>query len=63
MTYFNYHAKVKQKIKDGKLVTYKIVDRYNSIAPAMVLYFSEGRPMPIREHKWNEYFELISKIK
>lgn len=63
MSYFNYHAKVKQKIQEGKLVTFKIVDKYNSISPAMVLYFSDGKVMPIRQHRWDEYFDLISKIK
>lgn len=53
----------KKKISEGKLVTYKIVDNYNSISPAMLLYFNDGKILPIRQHKWNEYFEIMSKIK
>lgn len=63
MAYFNYHAKVKQKILSGQLESFKVVDKHNSISPALVLYFSDGKAYPIREHKWDEYFEFISNIK
>lgn len=61
MAYFNYHAKAKNKIKEGKLVDFQILDRYNKISPALVLYFIDDRPMPIREYRWEEYFTLIEK--
>lgn len=63
MTYYNYHAMVQKKISDGKLVSYKIVDKHNSISPAMLLYFNDGKVFPIRQHKWDEYFEIMSKTK
>lgn len=63
MGYYNYHAQAKKKIQEGKLVSYKIVDKWNNISPAMVLYFSEGKPMPIREYRWDEYFEIMRNIK
>lgn len=53
--YYNYHAKAKQLINDGHLIKMEIVDKWNSIAPALVLFFDNHRPMPIRKHKWNEY--------
>ena len=59
MGYFNYHAKAKRLIKEGTLVCYKIVDNYNGIKPAMVLFFKNNRPIPIREHRWKEYLEII----
>ncbi len=59
MGYFNYHAKVKRLIKEGRLIGYKIVDKYHDISPALVLYFENEKPMPIREHRFNEYFELL----
>ncbi len=62
MAYFNYHAKAKKLISEGNLVGYKIIDDYNGIKPALVLYFSNNRPMPIRKHKWEEYLNII-KIK
>lgn len=62
MAYFNYHAKAKRLITEGKLVEYKIVKKHNAISPALLLYFKDGLIMPIREHKWDEYFEIIKNI-
>ena len=65
MPYFNYHAKAKLLIKQGKLVHYEIKDRYNNISPALVLYFDDMRHpiMPIRKERFSEYLELIESIK
>lgn len=57
--YFNYHAKAKKLISSGDLIYYTIVDDYNGISPALVLYFKSHKPMPIRKQKFNEYFELL----
>lgn len=57
--YYNYHAKAKQLIIDGHLIRYEIVDRWNNIAPALVLYFDNHKPMPIREYRWDEYKDLL----
>lgn len=61
MAYFNYHAKAKNKIKNGELKNYEIVDRHNAIAPALVLTFIDGTVMPIRQHKWEEYITYINQ--
>lgn len=53
--YYNYHAKAKKLIKEGHLIKYEIVDNWNNIKPALVLYFDNHRPMPIRQYKWDEY--------
>ena len=55
--YYNYHAKAKQLIADGHLVKMEIVDNWNDISPALVLWFDNHRPMPIREHRWDEYID------
>lgn len=55
MNYYNYHAKAKQLIADGHLINMEIVERWNAIAPALVLYFDNHRPMPIRQYRWDEY--------
>ncbi len=60
--YFNYHAKAKKLILDGELIRFEIVENYNGITPALVLYFKNHKPMPIRQHKFEEYFELFDKI-
>ena len=59
MGYFNYHAKAKNLIANGDLVKYEFVDNWNGIKPAMVLYFKNDKPMPIRDYRWNEYFPLL----
>lgn len=59
MGYFNYHAKVKNLIKEGLLVQYEFIDNWNGIKPALVLYFENANPMPIREYRWQEYLSLL----
>ena len=60
MAYFNYHAKIQQKICDGKLISYSFCNDYENIGFAMVLHMDKD--YPIREHKFEEYFELIGKL-
>lgn len=62
MPYFNYHAKAQNLIKSGHLVRFEIMDRWRDIAPAMVLFFDNNRPMPIRSYRFNEYIKLISSL-
>lgn len=62
MAYFNYHAKVKQLIKSGKLKGYSLVEEYNGISPALLLFFDDvNHPvMPIRKHRFCEYEKLLA---
>lgn len=62
MAYFNYHAKAKKLIADGFLERYEFVDKWNAIQPALVLYFKDNPPMPIREYRWEEYLPLIQNL-
>ncbi len=59
MAYFNYHAKAKKLIADGHLTKFEIVDKWGNISPALVLYFDNNKPMPIREYRWDEYSKLL----
>lgn len=59
--YFNYHSKVKQVINDDVITKIEIVDNWNGISPAMVIHFKNHSPMPIREHKWDEYIALLTQ--
>ena len=59
MSYYNYHAKIKKLIMEGELEGYKFVDDYHGIRPALVLYFKNNRPMPIRDYRWEEYIPLL----
>ncbi len=60
--YYNYHAKIKNLILSGHLMYYKIVDKWNSVSPALVLFFNNHKPMPIRNYKWEEYFNILKEI-
>lgn len=62
MSYFNYHAKAKNLIATGHLVRFEIVPKWGNISPALVLYFDNNRPMPIREYRWEEYSEIPSSV-
>lgn len=61
--YFNYHAKAKNLIISGHLINIEIVQKWNNISPALVLFFDNSIPMPIRKEKWEIYFKLINNIK
>ena len=57
--YYSYHNKIKSLIENGHLINYEIVEQWNNISPALVLYFDNHRPTPIRQHKWGYYFDQI----
>ena len=59
MTYFNYHAKAKNLIKNNHLIGATIFREYHHIKPALVLYFDNYKPIPIREYMWYDYLALI----
>lgn len=60
MGYFNYHAQVKKLISSGHVIGATIFDRYHHIYPALVIYFDNHAPMPIREYLWKNYFNLLA---
>lgn len=59
MRYYNYHAQIKKLILSGQLTGYKFVDDYNGTKPALVLYFKNHRPMPVRSYRWGEYLNYL----
>lgn len=60
MAYYNYHAKAKELIASGHLVRFEIVSKLGNISPALVLYFDNNRPMPIREYRFYKYMPLLA---
>lgn len=65
---FSYHNTAKKLIKDGHLVRAEIFPHWNNIAQALVLFFDNHNPMPIREINqntvacnWDMYWPLINK--
>lgn len=61
MSYFNYHAKLKGLIKTGNCIGVSLLYKYNNIKPAMVFYFNNHIPMPVRYYMWDEYLPLIKQ--
>ena len=60
--YFNYHAKLKRLIETGKAIGYERLENYHGISPCILVYFKGERPMPIREHRFEEYIFLFAKF-
>lgn len=59
MAYFNYHAKAQNLIRNGHCIKAEIVEKYNDISPALILYFDNHIKMPIRLHSFDKYLELL----
>ncbi len=57
--YYNYHARAKSLIKNGNCIGATIFNTYHHIYPALVLYFDNHKPIPIREYMWEDYFDLL----
>ena len=59
MGYYNYHAIASNLIKTGHCTHANLTEKYNSLSPALVLYFDNHKPMPVRENKFSLYFSLL----
>ncbi len=60
MSYYNYHAMAKNLIKSGNCFSATIFQTYHHISPALVLYFNNHKPIPVRQYRWQEYLPLLS---
>ncbi len=63
MPYYNYHAIAKKLIENNHLIAVSVFPEYKNIRPAMVLYFDNHRPIPIREYMWDDYLDKIHNKK
>lgn len=63
MPYYNYHAIAKRLIEDNHLIAVSVFPEYKNIRPAMVFYFDNHRPIPIREYMWDDYLDKIHNKK
>lgn len=61
LSYFNYHAKIRNLIKSGDCIGASLVQRHNQISPALVFYFKSHKPMPVRDYRFEEYSSLIKQ--
>ena len=60
---YPYHNKIKQRIKNNEMKRFEYVDTYKSISPCLLLhFFTEPQIRPIREHRFEEYEEILNKL-
>lgn len=61
MAYFNYHATASRLIAEGHLTGAIRTEDWHGIKPALVLFFDNHRPMPVRIHRFHEYVAKIER--
>ena len=61
MAYFDYHAVARRLIRTGKIKKKEYVGVWNDISPALVLFFDNHIPMPIRKERWGEYEAILTE--
>lgn len=58
---YPYHNKIKQRILNKELKGFEYVEKYKTISPCLLLYFStEPMVKPIREHRFEEYKPILN---
>ena len=62
MSYYNYHAIAKNLLKSGHCFSVSVFNNYHNIKPALVLYFDNHKPIPIREYMWSDYLPIINEL-
>lgn len=61
--YYNYHAVIKKKIRNGQLTKLEISDKKEFGTPVLLLFFDDGSHYPIKEERMAEYLDFIEKEK
>lgn len=60
---YPYHNKIKQRIRNGELIKYELVEKYQNISPCLLLYFkTEPFVKPIRENRFAEYESILKNL-
>ena len=52
----------KKLLNSGNCFGVTIFKNYHSIKPALVLYFENHKPIPIRDYRWNEYLPILQSL-
>ena len=63
MAYYNYHAMAKRLILTHNLIAASVFKEYHHIRPALVLYFKNHKPIPVRDYMWEDYLPLLREEK
>lgn len=59
MSYYNYHGIAINLIKNRHCEKAEVVQNYNNISPALILYFNNHKSMPIRQERFEQYMVLL----
>lgn len=60
---YPYHNRIKQRINNHELLGYEYVEKYKTISPCLLLYFStEPKIRPIRAHRFKEYQLMLNEL-
>ena len=62
MGYYNYHAIAKNLLKTGHCFSVSVFSNYHNIRPALVFYFDNHKPIPIREYMWHGYLPILKEL-
>lgn len=58
---YPYHGRIKQRILNGELLDWQMVDDYPGIGECMVFHFSTSPYFrPVRPHRFEEYRNFLS---
>lgn len=60
MSYYNYHGVAMKLIQTNHCLKAEFVTSHNDISPALILYFDNHRPMPIRQSRFGQYVTLLN---
>lgn len=59
---YPYHNRIKQRIRNGELVSHEFTEDYPGIGEALVLKFSTPPFVrPIRPYRWVEYVDILAE--
>lgn len=59
---YPYHGRIKQRIRNGELISYEFVENYPKIGECLVLKFGTYPPFrPIRPHKYVDYVDVLAE--
>ena len=62
MSYYNYHAIAHKLLENKNCIAVSVFSKYHHISPALVLYFDNHKPIPIRDYMWHTYLPIIKEL-
>lgn len=60
MAYYSYHATAIKLIKTAHCTRAEFKEKHNLVSPALVLYFDNHKPMPIKQEHFEKYKTILN---